>query len=68
MPYLSFIKSDRTYSAQAGIQIAGTFTSLGISIVFGLLSGCLLYKGYHFDHEDFFDDSHYFELPHEVPR
>lgn len=39
--------------------------SMGIGIVFGLLAGVVIYQFYHFESNDLFDDSYYFELPHE---
>lgn len=64
-PYLDLKRNGRTYSEQAGIQVGATFMSLGIGTAFGLLAGVTLYKFYHFDANDLFDDSYYFELPHE---
>lgn len=63
--YLTVVNKERTYSQQAGIQVAATFMSIGIGIAFGLLAGAIIYKIYRQESEDFFDDQHYFELPHE---
>lgn len=58
------VQSERSFSGQAGIQVAATFMSMGIGIVFGLLAGVVIYPFYHCETDDFFDDCHYFELPH----
>jgi hypothetical protein len=42
---------NRSFSGQAGIQVAGSFVSLGISIVTGVLAGALLYFLYDFKNE-----------------
>lgn len=55
----------RTYSEQAGIQIAGTFISLGIAIVFGVITSLFLRCVYQFDDVDFYEDKIYFALPQE---
>lgn len=57
------IRDGRTYSAQAGIQIAGTFISMGIAIVFGIITSLFLRCFYQFENEHFFEDSIYFALP-----
>lgn len=48
--------SESLFSWQAGIQIAGTFISLGIAIATGLIAGGLLYTIYKVENSDFFDD------------
>lgn len=57
---MSVVQPGRSFSGQAGIQIAATFMSMGIAIVFGLLGGAIIYPFYHYETEDFFDDNHYF--------
>ena len=44
--FLHVVHGDRTYSQQAGIQVAATFMSMGIGIVFGLLAGSIIYPIY----------------------
>lgn len=63
--YMHVVAAERTYSQQAGIQVGATFMSMGIGIAFGLLAGAVIYPFYHQETQDFFDDNHYFELPHE---
>lgn len=46
--YVNYTPFDRTYSGQAGIQVACTFIALGIGIGFGILVGALLYCLYDF--------------------
>jgi ammonium transporter Rh len=58
------VNEDRSFSQQAGIQVGATFMSMGIGIIFGLLAGVVIYPFYHYETQDFFDDNHYFELPH----
>lgn len=65
--YISFRPLERSYSAQAGIQIAGGFISLGIGVGFGVITGLLLYCFYDFRNEEFFEDGEYFEVPAEQP-
>jgi len=67
-PYVDFNKYGRTYSQQAGIQVASTFMSMVMGILFGLAAGLILKTFYKADNKDFFTDSIYFELPqdHEV--
>lgn len=50
-PYISFTPHERTFSGQAGIQVAGTFISLGIGIGMGVIVGLILYIGYDFHNE-----------------
>lgn len=59
-PYVSFTPFSRSYSGQAGIQVACSFISLGIGIGFGLITGAILYAMYDFRNEEFFEDKHYF--------
>ena len=60
----------RSFIAQGAIQVAGTFISLGISIVFGVIAGLamtLFYKQY--KPNEFYNDHYNFEqvaLLHEV--
>jgi hypothetical protein len=49
--YVNFTPMNRSFSGQAGIQVAGSFVSLGISIVTGILAGVLLYFLYDFKNE-----------------
>jgi tetrahydromethanopterin S-methyltransferase subunit G len=53
----------RTYSQQAGIQVASTFISMVMGILFGLMAGLILKTFYKADNKDFFTDNIYFELP-----
>lgn len=46
--YVSFTPFGRSYSGQAGIQIAGSFISLGIGIGFGLIVGGVISIFYDF--------------------
>jgi ammonium transporter Rh len=46
--YVSFTPNGRSYSGQAGIQVAGTFVSLGIGIAFGILTGFIISLFYDF--------------------
>ena len=61
--YVSFTPYDRSFSGQAGIQVAGSFISLGIAVAFGLLAGGIISIFYDFHNSEFFDDKHYFEVP-----
>ena len=58
-----FIGMKRTYSQQAGIQVAATFMSMGISLVFGILAGLVTSCVYKLPSEKHFEDAEYFELP-----
>ena len=53
MPQPSFMK-------QGGLQIAGTFTSLGLAIVFGLIAGFTARCFYTEDNKWFYLDTTYF--------
>jgi ammonium transporter Rh len=46
--YLNFTPNGRTFSGQAGIQVACTFISFGIAIVTGIITGVILYFMYDF--------------------
>ena len=46
--YVSYTQNGRTYSEQAGIQVACTFISLGIGVGFGAIVGAILYCIYDF--------------------
>ena len=64
MAGLSFASSTfqgRTFNAQAGIQIAGTFVSLGIGIITGLIIGGILYVIYQYKSgNQYYEDSYDF--------
>ena len=60
LKYLTVVYEGRTFSGQAGIQVAATFMSIGIGIVFGLLAGAIIFTVYRHESQDFFDDKHYF--------
>lgn len=51
----------RTFYEQGGIQIAGTFISMGIGIGFGLVAGLLMKLFYVFDPEEFYQDNIFFD-------
>ena len=58
---------DRNFSQQAGIQVAGTFISAGIGIVFGLIAGFLASLCYSLKSPQHYQDGEYFELhPDEI--
>ena len=50
----------RNYSQQAGIQVAGTFISAGIGIVFGLIAGALASLCYSLESRQHYHDGEYF--------
>ena len=50
-PYLTLINEGRSFSGQAGIQVACSFISLGIAVGFGIIVGLLLYACYDFKNE-----------------
>lgn len=54
------VSPDRTFSQQAGIQVACSFISLGIAITTGIITGLVLYTIYNFHNEEFFEDKEYF--------
>jgi hypothetical protein len=45
---------------QGGLQVAATFTSIGIGIVTALIAGVFLRFIYNFDEKEFFNDGVYF--------
>lgn len=47
------------------MQVAATFVSLGIGLVFGLVAGLVISCFYKFKNEEFFEDKLYFEVPSE---
>lgn len=59
---LDFINGQ--YLRQGGIQIAGTFISLGIGLVTGVIAGLFMLPMYQVKTEEFFDDEHYWEIHH----
>lgn len=59
-PFLDVTPFKRTYYVQGGFQIAATFTSMGIGIVFGIITGLVLLCVYKFVNEEFFEDAVYF--------
>lgn len=61
--FYSQISDERTLTDQAGIQIAGTFISVGIGILFGLVAGLVLGCIYKFENQEFFEDVMYFNVP-----
>lgn len=54
--------SSSAFAWQGGIQVAGTFISLGIGIGTGLVAGGVLYSVYKIENSDFFDDEHFWEM------
>jgi ammonium transporter Rh len=48
-PLMQVVAEGRSFSGQAGIQVAATFMSMGIGIIFGLLAGAVIYRFYHYD-------------------
>ncbi|MCL4122110.1 UNVERIFIED_CONTAM: hypothetical protein GTU68_046288 [Idotea baltica] len=60
--YLPFNQtaSGRTYSQQAGYQIAGTGASLGMGLLFGFIAGMVIACVYKFQEKQFFTDRVYF--------
>lgn len=57
--------SSANFAYQGGIQVAGTFISMGIGIVTGLIAGGVLYSVYKVENSDFFDDEHFWEMESE---
>ncbi len=54
----------RTFNAQAGVQVAGTFISLGIALVTGLIIGFIIYCLYQYKSgNQYYEDSYDFEVP-----
>jgi hypothetical protein len=51
---------------QGGLQIAATFTSIGIGIVTALICGIFLKFVYSFKEEELFNDGVYFEEAEEL--
>lgn len=67
--YLRFYSQiyNGSFYSQGGLQVAGTFISVGIGIAFGLLAGFLIrVLVYNFQPEEFFSDQIYFEDAEEV--
>lgn len=62
---ISVLNNNRTYIEQGGIQVAATFMSMGIGLVFGLVTGLVISFYYKFVNEELFEDKTYFEIPHE---
>jgi ammonium transporter Rh len=54
------LRTDRNFYGQGGIQIAGTFISLGIGIAAGIVAGILCKLVYVFEAEEFYRDDIYF--------
>ena len=53
--------SGRSFSGQAGIQVAATFISVGIGLVFGAIAGLVAYCFYSLESERHYQDWEYFE-------
>ncbi len=51
------------FNYQGGIQVAGTFISLGMGIFFGMLAGFIIRGFYEIKNTDFFEDEVSWELP-----
>ena len=58
--FFSKTHEGRTLSTQAGYQILGTITSLGIGLLAGALAGLLMSFSYNFRNIHFFRDSAFF--------
>ena len=52
--YINLTPMGRTWSAQAGIQVACTFISFFIAILTGIITGALIYLLYEFEDQEFF--------------
>jgi hypothetical protein len=50
----------------AGMQIAGTFMTVGLAFITGMLTGWILSFFYNIEAKDFYMDNIYFELPQEA--
>lgn len=50
-----------SFLKQGGLQIAGTFTSVGMGMLFGVVGGVLINTFYNENPSEFFKDSQYFE-------
>lgn len=64
--FLSFYETNsdaKSLSSQAGIQVAGTFISLGIGIGAGLVGGFFMRIGTVLQSDQVYDDSVFFEVP-----
>jgi ammonia channel protein AmtB len=46
---------------QAWLQVAGTFVSVGLGIIFGVIAGKVIEYFYNENGEDFYNDSGYFD-------
>ena len=53
----------RTFFLQGGFQIAGTFSSLGIALVGGIVAGIIIRLINIYEPKEFYNDSLYFEVP-----
>lgn len=51
-----------TFLKQGGLQIAGTFTSLGFGLLFGVLTGLILRRFYNESPNTFYQDSTYIQI------
>ena len=66
--FLAFYKGNtdtRDLSGQAGIQLAGTFISLGIALGAGLISGLFIRCGITLTNEELYEDKIFFIVPDE---
>ena len=64
--FLAFYETNdnaRDLSAQAGIQIAGTFISLGIALAAGFLTGLFVRCGITLSNDDLYEDKIFFTIP-----
>jgi ammonium transporter Rh len=59
---LDFVNGE--YLRQGGLQVAGTFISLGMGLLTGAIAGLVIYPMYEVTTEDFYDDEHYWEIHH----
>lgn len=55
----------RSFYTQGGFQIAGTFLSLALGIIFGLIAGVIVRRRYPYEPGQFYQDSIHFEVPEE---
>lgn len=62
MEFITDIFSNRSFSEQAGLQIAATFCSMGIGLLFGIIAGFALKFIPGFKNEkQFYDDAAFFD-------
>lgn len=54
------IPNNRSISKQSGLQVAGTFISLGIGIGFGIIGGLISSCFYNEEPKHFYEDTNYF--------